>query len=1283
MKEADLALLRRFAQDHDAEAFSEIVGRYQNLVYGTCVRILGDATDAEDVAQECFMGLMRKAGTVRSSLAGWLHRCAADMSVNELRRCAARKKREESSCKMNSSVNNGPSWHEVAPYVDGALNELPDDLRIVIVEHFLQRRTQAEIAKELGVSAMTVSRRVEAGLDELRKKLKKAGLIVSAALLASLIAEHAVSAAPAALTVALGKMALAGTVKGGAATGAATGWTGAGAVAGSLAAAAKIKIVAVVAAAVLAVGGVTAYKIAGGPRATDPAAPRDTGGAEKEQEGEMPVPEPAGEVGAAAPPTAPEKAVASPLDLLPGDLKGLGFVNLKELAEAGVLEKHFELVLDGVWDGKEPRELNKKIRLGPEDGLEALAAGFDPGSGPVVVITGRFDTDAIYSVFATCNSFGTFGALGTHGVKGSLVLKSTRDEGEEVEPTTYKGHKLLCTETGVFIAVLDEKVLVFGSEEVGRKAVDIYVGDAEPEIWGSALIERVGGFLPRAGEGATCPTFWLTADLPPGMGVGSPIAAMMPGLDPSKIRYLTLSGRAAERDPNLFDLEAVLGCEDADSAGNLAGALKQGVNALALMVPVMFQGKPEVAQVLDELIKGTGITARGASAVLELSFSFDKLAAMLGGEAQPEAYQPRVGAIELFGAIPPAVERTVNDAAEGKDSLIDFDTGKLYTQPENADLRAFIRENGIDAQADTSIRGFRCFDMAVVSFREVLPKIEVHSGAIDVSAMIDELRRTRFKESDKMSGEDGLPTGFEFVTREGGAVWLTISEANNDERPRHVKIRYEMIGKRPIPGDPQIKEIKPMRVACVRHVGRFNDFDQAGKKLSDWINKKEQEGVLGPKAVSVIISYDDPDLVEPEKLRWDIGIKVPNDKVFEQDSPVQFRDIGGGEHAVITYPGPYEGAIKAIRELTRWLHDNGREIRADTEGVLLIQRHPQPANPLKPVIDICVPLAPLNRDEDADPAAHRRILYDVDDDPRSNILDVVTRELLKVPETVAKDGGAFTRWIAQQQGKAYVGFDNAEGGGLIAVRGAKLAVLGTQDWEAADALTDADLRQQIEEKGDRVVRLKEFAGRPGPWPAFVGVRTRENRLAVIRARGFVEDSAHLWPGLVVEVKSRKAVALRRIQLLDKMGPVVERTVNDDAEPENNMLDLDTGKLFSPPNKLPEGISVWAFFRKQGVDVMVETGGDARGLIGIDMAVMPLPGKELINVKELVDELVRQEPLVQRGNPMSAKEGVPAEFLFITREGSVGRLTIVEVNNDKDKRPCYAKIRYQMIGKAYP
>ena len=48
MKETDLALLQRFTRAHDADAFSEIVGRYQSLVYSTCVRILGDPAGAED-----------------------------------------------------------------------------------------------------------------------------------------------------------------------------------------------------------------------------------------------------------------------------------------------------------------------------------------------------------------------------------------------------------------------------------------------------------------------------------------------------------------------------------------------------------------------------------------------------------------------------------------------------------------------------------------------------------------------------------------------------------------------------------------------------------------------------------------------------------------------------------------------------------------------------------------------------------------------------------------------------------------------------------------------------------------------------------------------------------------------------------------------------------------------------------------------------------------------------------------------------------------------------------
>ena len=255
----EIQLLQRYAKAGDAEAFSEIVGLYQDFVYGTCLRLLGNTADAEDAAQESFVSLARCAGAITSSPGGWLHRCATGLSLRMKQQQAARRRREEVHTQMKASAQNGPSWDDVAPLVDQALDELPDELRCVVVEHFLRRRTQAEIAGELGVSPATVSRRVESGVEVLRKKLKKAGVVVSAVVLAALLTENAASAAaPAALTAALGKLTLAGTealsaapVASATASTAATG----------LAAAAKIKIAAIIAAAVLMAGGIAAVAL--------------------------------------------------------------------------------------------------------------------------------------------------------------------------------------------------------------------------------------------------------------------------------------------------------------------------------------------------------------------------------------------------------------------------------------------------------------------------------------------------------------------------------------------------------------------------------------------------------------------------------------------------------------------------------------------------------------------------------------------------------------------------------------------------------------------------------------------------------------------------------------------------------------------------------------------------------------------------------------------------------------------------------------------------------------
>ena len=251
MDHTDLALLDRFRRARDADAFAEIVTRYQDFVYSTCLRTLDNPADAQDVAQECFLRLLRKADTVQASLGGWLHRCATDLSIDELRSRAARKNREEASVQMNGHSNPDPTWHELAPHLDQAINELPDELRHVVVEHFLQRRTQADVAKELGVSKMTVSRRVDDAIGLLREKLKKAGVVVSAALLATLITENAVQAAPAALAASLSKLTIIAATESGGAAATAGGGAGIG----------KLAIIAAVIGAVAV--GIGVWKLAG------------------------------------------------------------------------------------------------------------------------------------------------------------------------------------------------------------------------------------------------------------------------------------------------------------------------------------------------------------------------------------------------------------------------------------------------------------------------------------------------------------------------------------------------------------------------------------------------------------------------------------------------------------------------------------------------------------------------------------------------------------------------------------------------------------------------------------------------------------------------------------------------------------------------------------------------------------------------------------------------------------------------------------------------------------
>jgi RNA polymerase sigma factor (sigma-70 family) len=206
MEHSDRILIRRLVREDDAEAFSALVAQYADMVYGTCRRVLGNDALAADAVQETFFQLLKNARSIQGSVASWLHQVATRRAVDLVRKEASQRRREERYAA--DFVNDSNSWEGVEPLVDEALDELPEDVRELLILHYLKGQSTTEIATAKGVSQPTVSRHLSAALDSLRQKLRARDVVVGLTLLTGFMANTA-QAAPEPLLQALGKMTLA------------------------------------------------------------------------------------------------------------------------------------------------------------------------------------------------------------------------------------------------------------------------------------------------------------------------------------------------------------------------------------------------------------------------------------------------------------------------------------------------------------------------------------------------------------------------------------------------------------------------------------------------------------------------------------------------------------------------------------------------------------------------------------------------------------------------------------------------------------------------------------------------------------------------------------------------------------------------------------------------------------------------------------------------------------------------------------------------------------------
>ena len=147
----DLQLLSRYHQRADAMAFRELMQAHASMVFATAKRITRDAALAEDVAQETFLQLARQSKQITESVAAWLHRVAWRRACNAVRDDATRRRIEDAASAEIASTSES-SWAEVEAELDAVIDELPDPLRGPLVMHFLEGKSQREIAKQTGVN---------------------------------------------------------------------------------------------------------------------------------------------------------------------------------------------------------------------------------------------------------------------------------------------------------------------------------------------------------------------------------------------------------------------------------------------------------------------------------------------------------------------------------------------------------------------------------------------------------------------------------------------------------------------------------------------------------------------------------------------------------------------------------------------------------------------------------------------------------------------------------------------------------------------------------------------------------------------------------------------------------------------------------------------------------------------------------------------------------------------------------------------------------------------------
>ena len=146
--------------------------RYSSVVYAVALRVLQDATAAEDVLQDIFMQLWRHPGAYQSSrgnMPAWLAVIARNRAIDALRRRRPENDIEDVVVSVEPDLASEAERSRAMEKVRGTLQAMPAAQRSALEMAYFAGLTHTEIADKTGEPLGTVKTRIRSGLLLLRK----------------------------------------------------------------------------------------------------------------------------------------------------------------------------------------------------------------------------------------------------------------------------------------------------------------------------------------------------------------------------------------------------------------------------------------------------------------------------------------------------------------------------------------------------------------------------------------------------------------------------------------------------------------------------------------------------------------------------------------------------------------------------------------------------------------------------------------------------------------------------------------------------------------------------------------------------------------------------------------------------------------------------------------------------------------------------------------------------------------------------------------------------------